>query len=149
MYVSRYPATWEKKRLCNISYSLYANFGGSSCKMKNVVTNPHDTPAERVRNATQYLYPDVLILVFILVGASYSIYNARKEEVVVPVARGPGGKPLPITKRKRSRNGSDRCVFGPAARLFFQWASILATLTFLGAGITITASALVYRASSQ
>lgn len=113
--------------------------------MKNVVTNPHDTPAERVRNITQYLYPDILILVFILVGASYSIYNARKEEVVVPEARGPGGKPLPVTKRRKGRAEPERYAFGPTTRIFFQWASILTTLTFLGAGITISARALTYR----
>lgn len=135
----------KKSQLCNVLYPVYAN-GGSSCKMKNVVTNPHDTPAERVRNVTQYLYPDILILVFIFVGASYSIYNARKEEVVVPEARGPGGKPLPATKRRKGHVEPDRYAFSPTARIFFQWASILTTLTFLGAGITISARALVYRA---
>ena len=115
--------------------------------MTNAVTNPQDTPAERVRNIAQYLYPDLLILVFIIVGASFSIYNAKREEVVAPVARGPGGKPLPITKRKKDHPKQERRQFSPAAKLFFQWASIFTTLTFLATGIAIAVHALVYRSS--
>ncbi|RYP70811.1 hypothetical protein DL771_005186 [Monosporascus sp. 5C6A] len=105
--------------------------------MKDVVANPRDTPAERVRDVVQYLYPDVLILVFILVGASYSIYKARKEEVAVPKAKGPGGKPLPVTKRSKQVE-PQQSVFGPNARLFFQSSSIFTTLTFVATGIAIT-----------
>ena len=116
--------------------------------MSKLVTNPSDTPTERVRNAAQYLYPDLLILVFIIVGASYSIYNAKRQEVVVPAARGPGGKPLPVTKLKKGGHAdSERPQFGPAAKLFFQWASILTTLTFLATGIAIAVHALVMRSS--
>ncbi|RYO85136.1 hypothetical protein DL766_007353 [Monosporascus sp. MC13-8B] len=115
--------------------------------MKDVVANPRDTPAERVRDVVQYLYPDVLILVFILVGASYSIYKARKEAVAAPKAKGPGGKPLPVTKRSK-RVEPQQCVFGPSARLFFQSSSIFTTLTFVATGIAITARALVHRADN-
>ena len=115
--------------------------------MTNAVTNPQDTPAERVRNIAQYLYPDLLILVFIIVGASFSIYNAKREEVVAPVARGPGGKPLPITKRKKDHVNQQQHQFSPAAKLFFQWASIFTTLTFLATGIAIAVHALVLRSS--
>ncbi|RYP87902.1 hypothetical protein DL769_000354 [Monosporascus sp. CRB-8-3] len=115
--------------------------------MTDVVANPRDTPAERVRDVVQYLYPDVLILVFILVGASYSIYKARKEEVAVPKAKGPGGKPLPVTKRSKQVE-PQQSVFGPSARLFFQSSSIFTTLTFVATGIAITIRALVHRADN-
>ncbi|RYP49171.1 hypothetical protein DL768_005049 [Monosporascus sp. mg162] len=105
--------------------------------MTDVVANLRDTPAERVRDVVRYLYPGVLILVFILVGASYSIYKARKEEVAVPKAKGPGGKPLPVTKRTKQVE-PQQSVFGPSARLFFQSSSIFTTLTFVATGIAIT-----------
>ncbi|RYO99605.1 hypothetical protein DL764_006775 [Monosporascus ibericus] len=105
--------------------------------MTDVIANLRDTPAERVRNSVQYLYPGVLILVFILVGASYSIYKARKEEAAAPKAKGPGGKPLPVTKRSKQVE-PQQSVFGPYARLFFQSSSIFTTLTFVATGIAIS-----------
>ncbi|KAI5864620.1 hypothetical protein GGS23DRAFT_595339 [Durotheca rogersii] len=110
---------------------------------------PPDSPAERVRSITQYLYPDLLLLVFILVGATHSVYTAmRKEDVVVPTVTGPGGKPLPVTKLRRSDDdASEAEEFNPHSRRFFQYSMIVATSTFVAAGAAIATRALIHRSA--
>lgn len=117
--------------------------------MAEVITSPPDSPAERVRDITQYLYPDLLLLAFITIGATHSVYTAmRKEDVVVPTVRGPGGKPLPVTKRRRSDDdATDSEEFSPHARRFFQYSMIVATLTFFATGGAIAARALIHRSA--
>ncbi|OTB07167.1 hypothetical protein M426DRAFT_8895 [Hypoxylon sp. CI-4A] len=117
--------------------------------MAEVIVSPPDSPSERVRDVTQYLYPDLLLLAFIVIGATHSVYTAmRKEDVVVPTVKGPGGKPLPVTKRRRSDDDlSDPDDFSPNARRFFQTSMMLATLTFFGAGGAIAARALIHRSA--
>ncbi|KAF3065088.1 Heavy metal tolerance protein [Daldinia childiae] len=117
--------------------------------MAEVIINPPDSPAERVRDVTQYLYPDLLLLVFIVIGATHSVYTAmRKNDVVVPTIRGPGGKPLPVTKRRLSDDdASDPDDFSPHARRFFQCSMVVATLTFLATGGAIAARALIHRSA--
>ncbi|KAI2471632.1 hypothetical protein F4781DRAFT_429111 [Annulohypoxylon bovei var. microspora] len=117
--------------------------------MAEVIISPPDSPAERVRDVTQYLYPDLLLLAFIVIGATHSVYLAlRKDDVVAPTATGPGGKPLPVTKRRRSDDdATDPDDFSPHARRFFQCSMILATLTFFGIGGAIAARALIHRSA--
>ncbi|KAK4194746.1 hypothetical protein QBC40DRAFT_28888 [Triangularia verruculosa] len=60
------------------------------------------TFAQVVYERAQETYPAVLLLAFIISAAIHSIAKSRtEEELLVPTATGPGGKPLPITKRKR------------------------------------------------
>ncbi|KAI0901763.1 hypothetical protein F4806DRAFT_490238 [Annulohypoxylon nitens] len=117
--------------------------------MAEVIISPPDSPAERVRDVTQYLYPDLLLLAFIAIGATHSVYTAmRKEDVVVPTVTGPGGKPLPVTKRRKSEDdATEPDEFSPNARRFFQSSMILATLTFLATGGAIAARALIHRSA--
>ncbi|KAI1777704.1 hypothetical protein F4818DRAFT_322626 [Hypoxylon cercidicola] len=117
--------------------------------MAEVIINPPDSPAERVRDVTQYLYPDLLLLAFIVIGATHSVYTAmRKEDVVVPTVKGPGGKPLPVTKRRRDEDdASESQEFSLSARRFFQYSMMLTTLTFFGAGAAIATRALVHRSA--
>ncbi|KAI2626509.1 hypothetical protein GGR54DRAFT_473782 [Hypoxylon sp. NC1633] len=117
--------------------------------MAEVIISPPASPAERARDITQYLYPDLLLLAFIVIGATHSVYTAmRKEDVVVPTVRGPGGKPLPVTKRRRSDDdASDSAEFSPLARTFFQYSMVIVTLTFLAAGGAIAARALIHRSA--
>ncbi|KAI1085685.1 hypothetical protein F5B20DRAFT_12784 [Whalleya microplaca] len=118
--------------------------------MAEVIVNPPDSAAERVRDITQYLYPDLLLLLFIAVGATYSIYTAmRGEDVVVPTARGPGGKPLPVTKRRRSQDDDspDPDEHSTITRRFFQYSMAAATSTFVAAGAAIAARALIHRSA--
>jgi hypothetical protein len=88
--------------------------------------------AKLLLKQTEFLYSVILVVAFISGAAWYSIFNARKEEDVVQShVKGPGGKPLPLTKRKKRDNG-DRKIgphFGPVAKNVFRT---------LAAGIFIT-----------
>lgn len=132
-----------------VSVNIYADLHVSQTKMAEVIINPPDSPAERVRSITQYLYPDLLLLAFIVIGATHSVYTAmRKEDVVAPTVKGPGGKPLPVTKRRRDENDSgEPHEFSPCARRFFQTSMVLATLTLFGTGGAIAARALIHRSA--
>ncbi|KAK1751902.1 heavy metal tolerance protein [Echria macrotheca] len=92
--------------------------------------------AEIVYLRAQLLYPMVLLLAFILSAGVHSIVTARsEEELIVPTVTGPGGKPLPVTKRKREQSGE---IQVPAiaddrsfARRVFQYGTAALTLSFL------------------
>ncbi|KAI1757788.1 ABC transporter-like protein [Xylaria castorea] len=96
--------------------------------------------------ATQYLYPCLLLCILLLVGALYSIYTARNQEtVIVPTVTGPGGRPLPVTKKRHIDNKSQELEgrFSPAIRSLFQWLYTAVTLTFVAQGAAIAAHALI------
>ncbi|KAK3987941.1 putative heavy metal tolerance protein precursor [Cladorrhinum sp. PSN332] len=60
------------------------------------------TAAQTVYLKAQLCYPVVLLLVFVITAGIHSVVTARsEEEFVYPTTTGPGGKPLPVTKRKR------------------------------------------------
>ncbi|KAI1878545.1 uncharacterized protein JN550_000727 [Neoarthrinium moseri] len=116
-----------------------------------VVVNPADEPIEIFRNVLQYSYPAVLLLAFVIIGATDSIITAlRKEGGIVATVKGPGGKPLPVTKRKReSQDDEDEdSYYSPASKSFFQWCMMAATFTFFCAGANVAARALTYRSTS-
>lgn len=114
-----------------------------------VIVDPSDTPAEKVRNFVQYIYPGLLLLVFVAVGALGSIYNAvYKDSEAGSQVKGPGGKPLPVSKSKKSPSDASFAIeFGPQASRFFKGASILATISFFGMGIAITARSLAHQSA--
>ncbi|KAJ4307329.1 ATP-binding cassette-type vacuolar membrane transporter Hmt1 [Collariella sp. IMI 366227] len=63
--------------------------------------------AETVLQKAQLLYPVVLLLAFIVSGAVHTITTSRADkDLVVPTAKGPDGKPLPVTRRKRKQEAS-------------------------------------------
>ncbi|KAI8634881.1 ABC transporter-like protein [Xylariaceae sp. FL1651] len=112
------------------------------------VVAPNESLAERILTITQYLYPDLLLVILLLFGASYSIYNARnKEDIIVPTVTGPGGRPLPPTKKRRLDDKSQEAEerFSPAVRGLFQWLYTAVTLTFVGQGAAIVTRALVQK----
>ncbi|KAK6199828.1 hypothetical protein LQW54_009810 [Pestalotiopsis sp. IQ-011] len=116
-----------------------------------VVVNPEQEPVETLRDALQYAYPAVLLSAFIIVGATDSIIAAvRRDDVVVPTVTGPGGKPLPATKRKRESQDDDEQEerYSPATKSFFRCCMMLATFTFFCAGAVIAARALYNRTAS-
>ncbi|KAH9906250.1 hypothetical protein F4778DRAFT_725128 [Xylariomycetidae sp. FL2044] len=118
--------------------------------MAEHIISPPESPAEHVRRIAQLLYPAILLLAFIVFGALHSVHSAlQKEDVIVPTVTGPGGKPLPVTKRRR-RTGNELPEpnkFSPATRLLFQTCNILATLTYFAAGGAIAARALINRSA--
>jgi hypothetical protein len=59
----------------------------------------------RILDVTQLWYAPAILATFIACALGYSIYTAQAEEdIITPSVRGPGGKPLPVTKRKKSRD---------------------------------------------
>jgi ATP-binding cassette, subfamily B, vacuolar membrane transporter HMT1/ACLQ len=115
-----------------------------------IVVNPEEEPLESFRNFLQYAYPAVLLFAFIVVGATDSILAAlRQEDVVVPTIKGPGGKPLPVTKLKReAEEEEDEEPYSPASRGFFRCCMMAATFTFFCAGVNVAVRALYHRSAS-
>ncbi|UKZ82322.1 hypothetical protein TrVFT333_010108 [Trichoderma virens FT-333] len=74
------------------------------------------------------------------VPAWYSVFNSKKEEdLVIPKVKGPGGKPLPITKRKR-RNDGERKIgprFGRIAKNVFRYLAAVVFLSYVATGVSI------------
>ncbi|KAK3687912.1 hypothetical protein B0T22DRAFT_498173 [Podospora appendiculata] len=109
------------------------------------------TTAEFVSKHVQPWYPVVLAVAFLLSAGVHSIHTPRsKEKLVVPTAGGPGGKPLPATKRKRGHEQPRvRDVYrGALARRVCQCVTAAITLTFLTNGAAIAIHALQARGPS-
>ena len=98
------------------------------------------SPVDLILRETQYLYALVLLITFVGGAAWYSVYNAKKgEDHVQPVVKGPGGKPLPITKRKK-RNDGDRKIgprFGRVAKNVFRYLTAVVFLTYVASGVSM------------
>lgn len=107
-------------------------------------------PADIVVSKAELLYPIVLLIAFITGAAVHSIITSRtEEELVTPVARGPGGKPLPLTKRKREHEDHalpEIPTFSDGARRAFQYVSAGIVLTFVVNAVAIAIHALRDRA---
>ncbi|KAI0460369.1 ABC transporter-like protein [Xylaria acuta] len=114
--------------------------------MAAFVVESNASLVKSILTATQYLYAGLLLCILLLVGALYSIYTARnQEDVIVPTVTGPGGRPLPVTKKRhidaKSQEPDGR--FSPAVRALFQWLYTAVTLTFVAQGAAIATHALV------
>ncbi|KAL7960577.1 hypothetical protein V8C34DRAFT_57497 [Trichoderma compactum] len=98
------------------------------------------TLADILLRDTQYVYSLVLLVAFISLAAWYSVFNSKKEEdLVQPKVKGPGGKPLPITKRKR-RNDGERKIgprFGRIAKNVFRYLAAVVFLSYVATGISM------------
>ncbi|KAL7799969.1 hypothetical protein V8C37DRAFT_407077 [Trichoderma ceciliae] len=98
------------------------------------------TLADVVLRETQYLYSLILLVAFISLAAWYSVFNAKKEEdAVQPKVKGPGGKPLPITKRKKRSDGERKIGprFGPVAKNVFRYLAAVVFLSYVASGASI------------
>src|SRR5690606_31803367 len=89
-------------------------------------------------------YPGTILAVFILTALICSIRSSRKcEDTTKPTVRGPGGKPLPVTKRKKKHGSSRRAnqaeilETGPCATFAFRSLAILVTVLLFSNGIAI------------
>lgn len=91
------------------------------------------------------------MLILLLFGAIHSIYTARnKGDVIIPTVTGPGGKPLPVTKKRHIDDDKSRepeKTVSPSIRALFQWLYAAVTLTFIGQGAAIAAHALIERSA--
>ncbi|KAF5017807.1 hypothetical protein F66182_10237 [Fusarium sp. NRRL 66182] len=92
--------------------------------------------ADYILRKTQYLYALILLTAFISGAAWYSVVNSKKQEdLVQPTVKGPGGKPLPITKKKHSRADGDRKIgpgFGRTAKNVFRYLAFVVFLSYVG-----------------
>ncbi|RSM00481.1 hypothetical protein CEP52_009107 [Fusarium oligoseptatum] len=91
--------------------------------------------ADYILRKTQFLYALVLLTAFISCAAWYSVVNAKKQEdLVQPTVKGPGGKPLPITKKKLSRDGARKIGpgFGRTAKNVFRYLAGIVFLCYVG-----------------
>lgn len=94
-----------------------------------------DTFADDLLRETQYLYALILLVTFIGCAAWYSVYNAKKEEDVIhSTVKGPGGKPLPITRRKKRDDGERKIGphFGTAAKNVFRCITAIVFFSYVG-----------------
>jgi hypothetical protein len=91
--------------------------------------------ADYILRKTQYLYALILLTAFISGAAWYSVVNSKKQEdQVQSTIKGPGGKPLPITKKKRSRADGDRKIgpgFGRTAKNVFRYLAFIVFMTYV------------------
>ncbi|KAF4994021.1 hypothetical protein FGRMN_6055 [Fusarium graminum] len=99
-------------------------------------TGRQDLPlVDYILRKTQYLYALILLTAFISGAAWYSVVNSKKQEdQVQSTIKGPGGKPLPITKKKRSRADGDRKIgpgFGRTAKNVFRYLAFVVFLTYV------------------
>lgn len=111
---------------------------------------PEQSPstAQSVLQTAQLLYPAVLLLAFIVSAGVHTIVTSRtEEELVVPTVKGPGGKPLPITKRKREQEArqvddSDVEGGGGLAKTAFLYLTAAAILSFVANGAAVALHAI-------
>ncbi|PHH84559.1 hypothetical protein CDD83_1733 [Cordyceps sp. RAO-2017] len=102
----------------------------------------HGRPSsvDLILRETQYLYALVLLAVFITGAAWYSVYNAKKQEdLAQPVVKGPGGKPLPVTKRKR-RDDNERKIgprFGRTGKNVFRYLVFVIFSTYIASSAAL------------
>src|SRR6266566_1940988 len=102
--------------------------------------------AEAVQFAAELWYAPVLLFVFMLSAACHSILVSKdQEDEVACVATGPGGRPLPSTKRKRASARRPPAVDGDFSKLVrrvFDYLTCFVVLTFLANAVAITARTL-------
>lgn len=96
-----------------------------------------DTPANEGYLELLYRwYPAVILVQFILTALVSSVRSSgTTDDGIAPAVRGPGGKPLPLTKRKKRQSPSPRLSqidlveIGPRARFMFRLLAITLTAT--------------------
>lgn len=108
---------------------------------------PDPSLADRVLRETQYLYALFLLVSFVSLAAWYSVFNAKKEEdVEQSTVKGPGGKPLPVTKRKKRSDGERKVGphFGRAAKNVFRYLAAVVFLSYFASGVSMFIHAFWY-----
>ena len=104
--------------------------------------------AEQALVYLHYSYPLVLLFVYLTTFTVHSIKSSAPVEEsprASSIHTGPGGKPLPPTKRLSKPRPTKNKIFSPGARLTFCWLTVGVVLTFLANSILICAHALVDR----
>lgn len=119
-------------------------------------TTPIPSPPSSVYGAaywilhyTQYAYPLVLLVVFLVAFVTHSILSSPNSQSISSRSNltGPGGKPLPPTSRPPSNSPPKQKNdgFGKIRSLLFCWLSVGLIATFIGNTINIVVHAIVER----
>jgi hypothetical protein len=114
----------------------------------------YSTAQSVLRNA-QLLYPVILLLTFIVSAGIHTVATSKSEEELEgPTVKGPGGKPLPVTKRKREQeaaraeannnnnNNNNNNGSGGLAWTVFLYLTGAIVLSFVANGAAIAAHAM-------
>ncbi|KAK3377671.1 hypothetical protein B0H63DRAFT_547232 [Podospora didyma] len=105
------------------------------------------TTAELAFQYAQLWCPAVLVAAFIVSVGAHSFATSRTEdELIASSVKGPGGKPLPVTKKKREQEL--HLQSGSITKRVFQWATATIVITFLVNGTAIALHALQARENS-
>ncbi|KAL9029514.1 MAG: hypothetical protein Q9196_002252 [Gyalolechia fulgens] len=90
--------------------------------------------------------PIILIIFFLTAFTAHSIVTASTDTATNPLEEqtGPGGKPLPSSK-KRPKKKKNVLDFSPARKLLFIWLSAGAAATFVGNAVVVILHALLDR----
>jgi len=106
--------------------------------------------AQRLLNVTQYAYPVVLLVTFLIAFTVRSILVARKSDNKSEEAdeshAGPGGKSLPPRQSKsvdKDKGGDDD--FSKSRKLLFNTLSVIVCATFVASAADIIVHALIKR----
>jgi len=113
-------------------------------------TGPEQSPslAQSVLRTAELLYPAILLLIFVLSAAIHTIITSKAEEKInFPTVKGPGGKPLPVTKRKWEKIAQeladeDNSRASRLAKSAFRYLTFAVISSFVANGIAIIAHAL-------
>jgi hypothetical protein len=102
--------------------------------------------AERIIHYTQFIYPIILLLVFVVGFAIHGVITAGNDPTSPPPPNvtGPGGKPLPTRRPSRTKVPQKENV-NVVKRLLFIWIGFGLVATFIGNAINIVVHALVKR----
>lgn len=91
-------------------------------------------------------YPLAIVALFILTALISSVRSSGKsEDGIAPAVRGPGGKPLPLTKKNkrqsppRQLNRTEPFEIGPRARFTFRLLAVALTTTLFMNAMAIAA----------
>lgn len=102
--------------------------------------------AEATLKVTQYSLAPILCVVYTLANVLYGILSSESQDVlIVSTATGPGGRPLPLTKKNKKRRASiigsrpKKAQFGVMTTRFFAAVSLIVVLTFFTNFVCLTA----------
>jgi hypothetical protein len=118
-----------------------ADSGSEDWATRGLLSMVHSPASDGLADLLYRWYPVTVLGVFVLSALICSIQSSStSEDAITPTIRGPGGKPLPATKRKKKHdysrplNWADLREIGPRAKLAFRSLAIITTLlVFLNA----------------
>lgn len=93
------------------------------------------TAAELLFLDAEVIYPFLLLLSYGIVFAAQSVIASQsQEDVEIPLATGPGGRPLPVTRIRAEKSATRNTVvreFSGFSHLCFKAGTIAVILTFV------------------